>query len=931
MVKKRRAVKAANYGSPMKCFDVTTSATDKVMKGIDAKSFEDAARQVAGWSEHSKNGTIITVADRKGNTRSYEVIRKGAVRDVTGDTHEARQAMGASSTVRRRSRVTAAERPITPADRKRCIDFVARDYGVTKKQAAEWVKEYSDDRIRTLLGIESDQAKKAFIYDSTRVKRKTIVRASASAKRRAIKASSGERHWLSTELPKDMAWNFKVWLRDNGIKFEPSEADNLIHFEVYVSEDEAKRANDFIDSIDNGVSASAAPKRHRAIRAGYTPKKNVLWLFNADENQWVPWGTWSKDTVTEEEMYELSHRRFPNAKYNADYNYTDYMLLPNDGSQPDDGRPVRASAAPKRKFTVKASCGGKKPVKADYRSYEDPYKLEQMLEEAEAQLAQNPDDDYLHERVAELRDRVNFAWQDDEHDAEYADRFDDDGVYGKSNVTCTEKTDTFAVYNHGNFVSSGGYDALRGGIYDIVSVDEDAKKACIDYCNSFGDPVIEETATAQEVADTTTEVISAEYSDAWDAEEFAVYIGDHNNGVNIEIFDKALAAVSAATDVEIEKAWADFADVPMNPETEEIEQDFMHFPAGTNREEIWHWFDENHSKGVAHLLYGKEDIKCSDDVDEYEDGFHLYGYDETGADVSTGYSDSEMGLEDEVGNLFAYDSVDTVDIYEHGISGFGEYVGTITKAEYDADSTGKLLEMLGMRDAAVESAKSVKCGYDLGADTADDTYTVDSFFGYNGDPFRGLTDGITTDDWSEVERWAHEHLMKGENVKIDGPQGVLEITADEYNQAWEDGAADFDINEQIVDYKQRIVNSSTGITAASRSGEVDPEAVRELVLVITNDGDLYRERTTPMIENLKKKVAKGVYDREKAVKLWQYLADEGVRRYGKEYGPGYSVAWLSPATRRAIAEQLRDYYEEEIMWDVNHADDAKASTEITTL
>ena len=400
MVKKRRAVKAANYGSPMKCFDVTTSATDKVMKGIDAKSFEDAARQVAGWSEHSKKGTVITVADRKGNTRSYEVIRKGAVRDVTGDTHEARQAMGASSTVRRRSRVTAAERPITPADRKRCIDFVARDYGVTKKQAAEWVKEYSDDRIRTLLGIESDQAKKAFIYDSTRVKRKTIVRASASAKRRAIKAASGEKRWLSTELPKDMAWKFKVWLRDNGIKFEPSEAGNLIHFEVFMDRDEAQRANDFIDSIDNGVSASAAPKRRRAIKAakiedwGDGPVK-VFWKSGKWSIIVDGYGLGITDGWSVERPIIYTHKNPPTVAYDGTaVSVPPYVkrkfeelvqkgVLKNRSDLYESGEwdtYFNASSDPKRKFTVKASCGGKKPVKADYRRYEDPYKLEQMLD-----------------------------------------------------------------------------------------------------------------------------------------------------------------------------------------------------------------------------------------------------------------------------------------------------------------------------------------------------------------------------------------------------------------------------------------------------------------------------------------------------------------------------------------------------------------------
>lgn len=57
-------------------------------------------------------------------------------------------------------------------------------------------------------------------------------------------------------------------------------------------------------------------------------------------------------------------------------------------------------------------------------------------------------------------------------------------------------------------------------------------------------------------------------------------------------------------DEELGEMWASFADVPMNSETECIEEKFMGWEPGTNREEIWHWFDERHSKGVAYLLYG---------------------------------------------------------------------------------------------------------------------------------------------------------------------------------------------------------------------------------------------------------------------------------------------------------------------------------------
>lgn len=54
-------------------------------------------------------------------------------------------------------------------------------------------------------------------------------------------------------------------------------------------------------------------------------------------------------------------------------------------------------------------------------------------------------------------------------------------------------------------------------------------------------------------------------------------------------------------DIRLEELWRQFGDVPMNPETECIEEDFLHFPASTNRMEIWHWFDEQLSLGVAYL------------------------------------------------------------------------------------------------------------------------------------------------------------------------------------------------------------------------------------------------------------------------------------------------------------------------------------------
>lgn len=59
------------------------------------------------------------------------------------------------------------------------------------------------------------------------------------------------------------------------------------------------------------------------------------------------------------------------------------------------------------------------------------------------------------------------------------------------------------------------------------------------------------------------------------------------------------------TNVLLKKAetlWLEFGDLPMDPESECIECDWLSFPAGTHREEIWHWFEETFCLSVAEDL-----------------------------------------------------------------------------------------------------------------------------------------------------------------------------------------------------------------------------------------------------------------------------------------------------------------------------------------
>jgi hypothetical protein len=103
-----------------------------------------------------------------------------------------------------------------------------------------------------------------------------------------------------------------------------------------------------------------------------------------------------------------------------------------------------------------------------------------------------------------------------------------------------------------------------------------------------------------------------------------------------------------------------------------------------------------------------------------------------------------------------------------------------------------------------------------------------------------------------------------------------------------------------------------GIVAPKRNprshGEADEDAATELELFIDNDADLYRQQYTPILKNLWRKMVKGTYDHEKAVKLWGYLVESGAKKYNQEFGGGGSK-WhevFSIPTRLAVARRLAD-------------------------
>lgn len=89
--------------------------------------------------------------------------------------------------------------------------------------------------------------------------------------------------------------------------------------------------------------------------------------------------------------------------------------------------------------------------------------------------------------------------------------------------------------------------------------------------------------------------------------------------------------------------------------------------------------------------------------------------------------------------------------------------------------------------------------------------------------------------------------------------------------------------------------------------EIDQELVRELDVFWQNDFPLYQDFSRNFMTYLNNKFIRNEYDREKAVKLLGYFVERIREKYKKEYGLGT----VNSATKKKLAEEIRDYYEEE--------------------
>lgn len=81
----------------------------------------------------------------------------------------------------------------------------------------------------------------------------------------------------------------------------------------------------------------------------------------------------------------------------------------------------------------------------------------------------------------------------------------------------------------------------------------------------------------------------------------------------------------------------------------------------------------------------------------------------------------------------------------------------------------------------------------------------------------------------------------------------------------------------------------------------------ELRLYAENTYSIYRQIEC-VVANLKKKAAKGLYDSDKAIEAWYYVADAASKAYNKDFGYKFTVT-----ERWSAAVELEETYREEVL------------------
>jgi hypothetical protein len=109
-----------------------------------------------------------------------------------------------------------------------------------------------------------------------------------------------------------------------------------------------------------------------------------------------------------------------------------------------------------------------------------------------------------------------------------------------------------------------------------------------------------------------------------------------------------------------------------------------------------------------------------------------------------------------------------------------------------------------------------------------------------------------------------------------------------------------------------MTNEAINKQLAKAQAEADKEQSRDLVLILANDGDIYRQSIKPVIANLQKKIKKGNFDETQAIQSFYNIVLSALKNptFNRYYS--YNIKMVDVPTRYYTAVELAEHFEDEL-------------------
>lgn len=94
--------------------------------------------------------------------------------------------------------------------------------------------------------------------------------------------------------------------------------------------------------------------------------------------------------------------------------------------------------------------------------------------------------------------------------------------------------------------------------------------------------------------------------------------------------------------------------------------------------------------------------------------------------------------------------------------------------------------------------------------------------------------------------------------------------------------------------------------------KADKDQSRDLTLIISNDGDIYRQSIKPVIANLQKKIKNGNFDETQSIQAFYNIVLSALKnpKFNRYYT--YNINMVDVPTRYYTAVELAEHFEDEI-------------------